>query len=140
MTKARRISLILGVVIMSLAVGYLAVAWSDAPGAPPTCPSGYPGCDAPVHVGSTGQTKAGGLNILGSVGIGTSDVGAKTLKVQGDVEFTGSLTVGGNPNTCQLVSFTGSSGTTNCPNGYYTLAAPARESGTMLCCKVSNPI
>jgi len=138
--------LILGVIIMSLAIGYLAVAWSDAPATPPTCPTGYPGCDAPIHVGSAGQTKAGGLNILGSVGIGTSDVGTKVLKAQGDVEFTGALSVGGtlsisgNSNICQLVSFTGSSGTTNCPNGYYTLAAPARESGTMLCCKVSNPI
>lgn len=140
MQKARQIALILGVMTMSLAIGYLAIAWSDAPASPVTCPDGYPGCDAPVHVGSASQAKAGGLSIMGNVGIGIVDSGGKKLKVQGDAEITGALTIGGNPNVCQLVAFTGSSGTTNCPNGYYTLAAPARESGTMLCCKVSNPL
>jgi len=39
--------------------------------------------------------------------------------------------------SCTLVTFA-SSGTTNCPNGFYTWAGLAQPSGEMLCCKVDN--
>ena len=66
MRKTKNIALILGVLVMSFAVGYLAIAWTDAPtGIPPDCPSGYSGCDAPIHVGGTGQTKSGALTVQG---------------------------------------------------------------------------
>src|SRR3989344_1603398 len=45
---------------LGVGTGYL-FAWTGAPGTPPTCPSGSPGCDAPLNVSSTGQKKAGGL-------------------------------------------------------------------------------
>ena len=54
------------------------------------------------------------------------------------LDVTGNLTVVGNSNTCQLVSYSG--GTTACPAGYYTWSGQALASGYMLCCKVSNPI
>ena len=37
---------------------------------PPTCPDTNPACWPPVNVSSFVQTKAGGLNILGNIGIG----------------------------------------------------------------------
>lgn len=45
-----------------------------------------------------------------------------------------------NPNICTLVSYTGGSGTTSCPAGYYTYSGVGLSSGQLLCCKVSNPI
>jgi hypothetical protein len=39
--------------------------WSAPLNGPPTCISGNPGCDAPLNVSSTGQTKAGNLTALG---------------------------------------------------------------------------
>jgi len=69
MTKIKSLALILGVLIMSFLIGYLVLAqtWSDAPEAPPGCPAGYPGCDAPLNVGPSNQTKSGALTIGGGV-------------------------------------------------------------------------
>ncbi len=39
--------------------------WNQPPASPPNCPSGQPGCDTPVHVGSTTQAKSGALGIGG---------------------------------------------------------------------------
>ena len=58
-----------------LAAGTVA-AWSAPSNTPPTCTPGNPGCDAPLNIGST-QTKNGGLNILGNVGVGQSAPNAK---------------------------------------------------------------
>ncbi|MDD4989822.1 MAG: hypothetical protein PHW31_00740 [Candidatus Pacebacteria bacterium] len=44
-------------------VWYISAAWSDAPGTPPTCPAGSPGCDAPLNAGSTAQYKTGSLGV-----------------------------------------------------------------------------
>jgi hypothetical protein len=41
-------------------------AWSAPLNGPPTCASGNPGCDAPVNVGATAQTKSGSLTVSGS--------------------------------------------------------------------------
>lgn len=66
---------------MSLLIGYLVFgAWQEPLHAPPTCLPGEPGCEAPINVSTTTQTKLGGLNIatqMGNVGIGTTSPGAK---------------------------------------------------------------
>ena len=69
----------------------------------------------------------------GKVGIGTSNPEV-TLEVDGDFKVTG------NSNTCHLVSYSSRSGITECPPGYYTWAGEALTEGTMLCCKVDNPL
>lgn len=56
MRKIKATALILGVLMLSLAFGYLTIAWTE-PGVPP--PEGN--VSAPVNVGSDGQSKEGGL-------------------------------------------------------------------------------
>lgn len=65
-------------------------------------------------------------------GAWTSWVKVITSDTSGNVTFTG------NTNLCHLVSYSG--GTTSCPAGYYTWTGTALASGTMLCCKVDNPL
>jgi len=55
--------LVASAVFLCWAIVYYAFAWTDAPGTPPTCPAGTTGCDAPLNVGSTYQTKTGSLQI-----------------------------------------------------------------------------
>lgn len=38
-------------------------AWTAPLNGPPTCTSGNPGCDAPINVSSTAQTKSGSLTV-----------------------------------------------------------------------------
>jgi hypothetical protein len=82
---------------------------------------------------ATGNTERMRITAAGNVGIGTSSPSSK-LTVSGDFAVTG------NANTCNLVSYTGGGGTTQCPAGFYTWSGVALTSGYMLCCKVSNPI
>lgn len=53
------------VIAFFLSVGVNAVygAWSPPPGSPTNCPTNYPGCDAPLHLGGDGQIKQGGLTV-----------------------------------------------------------------------------
>ncbi len=62
-TKKQLLPLILSVLILSFLTAYWIFAFTDAPGSPPECPAGYPGCDAPINVGSTAQTKSGALSV-----------------------------------------------------------------------------
>ncbi len=103
MLKENKITLVLLVLIMSLGISYLVVAWEGPPGEPTYCPSGYPGCDAPLDVGPTHQAKEGGVSVnsfvaragailaqsSGNVGIGRSP--SYKLDVQGDVRWSGIL-------------------------------------------------
>lgn len=60
---------ILKVIVLALilAVGIQYIhAFTSAPVPAPTCPTGYPGCDAPLNVGSSAQTKLGSLTVNGS--------------------------------------------------------------------------
>ncbi|XOB42310.1 MAG: hypothetical protein ACKKMP_03055 [Candidatus Nealsonbacteria bacterium] len=61
--KTQQLSLILSVLLLSLLTAFLVLAWTDAPETPPGCPSEYPGCDAPINIGPTDQTKSGGLEV-----------------------------------------------------------------------------
>ncbi len=53
-------AIVLGL-ILSVGVGYIFADYSAPLTAPPTCTAGNPGCDAPLNVGPTLQTKGGGL-------------------------------------------------------------------------------
>jgi len=66
--SSKAIALCLGVFVMSLALSYLVIAWSDPAGAPPTG-----NIFAPINTSGTTQTKSGGLNIGSNVGIGTTE-------------------------------------------------------------------
>jgi len=82
---------------------------------------------------ATGNTERMRIAAGGNVGIGTISPSSK-LTVEG------TFSVSGNANICNLVSYTGGGGTTQCPAGFYTWSGVALTSGYMLCCKVSNPI
>jgi len=68
-----------GVFVLSIIIGYAVLAWTE----PSTTP---PGGDvaAPINTGSVTQTKTGGLNIAGNVGIGTTNPSQK-LEVNGNI-------------------------------------------------------
>ena len=81
------ILLTVGVLALSLAIGYLAFGWTEPPASPPTCPSTEPACNTPINVSTTTQTKRGGLNIatqMGKVGIATTTP-TFTLDVNGTI-------------------------------------------------------
>lgn len=65
------VKLLIAASILSVGVSYI-FAWTVPPQeatppatslAAPDCPAGYPGCDAPINVGPSDQTKSGGLQI-----------------------------------------------------------------------------
>lgn len=61
------ISLVALGAVLLFASAVSAAPWTGPPaGGPPpaACPTGYPGCDAPLNVGSAGQTKQGNLTLL----------------------------------------------------------------------------
>jgi len=65
-TNNRLVPLTIGVTILSLLVVFAISAWTGPPDVPPPagiCPSGSPGCDSPIHVGSDAQTKTGNLTV-----------------------------------------------------------------------------
>jgi hypothetical protein len=86
--------MIMGIAFSVFFISFVVFAWTSPPGAPPTCPSGEPGCETPLHTGTAGQSKTGGLLLNtggastglivehGNVGIGTLTPGAK-LDVKG---------------------------------------------------------
>ena len=62
--KFKPIILLVSVFVVCYSVAfYISAAWTDAPATPPTCPSDYPGCNEPINVGTTYQTKKGILQI-----------------------------------------------------------------------------
>jgi len=106
MEKAKSIAFILGVLVMSLLVGYLVLAWTE-PGVAP--PGGN--VPAPINVGTENQIKAGGLGISGGffadsptlvvdavnhrVGIGITSPGYKLDVSGGDINVSGVYRKGG---------------------------------------------
>lgn len=94
-------------IVLSAALGaallfvVVAQAWTGPLSSPPTCVSGNPGCDAPLNVSGTAQTKVGGLQlntnlntngliVYGNVGVGVASPNAK-LSIGNNVAPAGAL-------------------------------------------------
>jgi len=93
-------------IIFSLGVSSVYAAWSEPTGNPTTCPSGSPGCDAPLNVSSNNQYKVGKLRLGGNVVPGT---GSPVLEVTGNITgingfLTGLLEVDGKITSASTVS------------------------------------
>ncbi|MBP6858362.1 MAG: hypothetical protein KBC33_00855 [Candidatus Pacebacteria bacterium] len=71
---------VLGFVLGATALSALA-AWTAPASTPPNCTSGQPGCDAPLHVGSSLQTK------LGQLSLNSSGLGAYGLEVVNGIKL-----------------------------------------------------
>jgi|GEM_PF-1832758 len=65
---SRSVAFVLSVLLVSTIAGYVVLAWTE-PGSP--APGGN--VAAPINTGSNMQTKTGGLNVTGNVGIGTTN-------------------------------------------------------------------
>jgi hypothetical protein len=86
--------MIIGIAFSVFFVSFIVFAWTSPPGVPPICPAGEPGCETPLHTGTAGQSKTGGLLLNtggastglivehGNVGIGTLTPSVK-LDVKG---------------------------------------------------------
>jgi hypothetical protein len=59
-----RVAVVIGLVLGSFALTALAQnVFVGPPGPPPACPAGYTGCDAPLNVSATAQSKTGLLSL-----------------------------------------------------------------------------
>lgn len=99
----KSLGFIFGVVVLSFSLGYVVLAWTEPSQVPPGCTAGTPGCDAPIHAGSTGQIKTGNLQVNalstgtlsgnallvpnGNVGIGTNSPSSK-LEIASEAVIT----------------------------------------------------
>lgn len=81
--KAKKlfISSLLPILISLILIAAVIYAWTEPSQAPPTCPAGEPGCDAPLNVGPIGQIKEGGLRL-------NTGGAANSLYLQGDPVLT----------------------------------------------------
>ncbi len=74
MSKAKVIEIIkttVLVLVLGLGVGYAVADWTAPASNPPTCASGNAGCDAPINVSGTAQTKVGDFTSNGKVTAGS---------------------------------------------------------------------
>jgi len=76
-----KIALILSFIFTA---GLARADWAAPTSDPPNCPTGQPGCDIPLNVSNTNQTKAGGLIVGGlrsvlNIFIGDSNTSASTV-------------------------------------------------------------
>ena len=93
-----------------VALAQSASTWTSAPGTPSNCPTGYPGCDAPLNVALNIQQKLGSL-ILNANTAGQVQ-NAIGLTVFGTSTFNGSIQVNsGSPKPGQVLTAVDTSGT-----------------------------
>ncbi|MDD5433766.1 MAG: hypothetical protein PHE77_03910, partial [Candidatus Pacebacteria bacterium] len=114
-SKFKPIILLVSVFVICYSITFCVLAWYDAPASPPTCPSGDPGCDAPINAGPTAQVKTGALqtngfqtngeltaigtsylanvNVYGNMGVGVV-ASSYRLEVSGTMKSTNSLVTG----------------------------------------------
>ncbi|MDD5738713.1 MAG: hypothetical protein PHY72_02175, partial [Candidatus Pacebacteria bacterium] len=97
--KFKPLILIVGVFVICYSIICYVAAFSDAPsGTPPACTPGYPGCDAPLNVGLTAQTKAGDLTVGNFTVSAGKTAYLSTTNVYGPLTIdvtSGSLCLGG---------------------------------------------
>ena len=87
-----RIASATGIALGAFAISVLAQStWVAPPGAPTTCPEGYSGCDAPLHVGIEHQIKKGPLSINTNT---TNPIDPYGLEVFGISRFFGNIEIG----------------------------------------------
>ncbi len=58
-------AIILGIALSIFVINFTVLAFVGPPGDPTYCPSGYIGCDPPLHQGISGQIKDGSLGVEG---------------------------------------------------------------------------
>ncbi|MDE1967224.1 MAG: hypothetical protein KGI45_04135 [Patescibacteria group bacterium] len=124
-TTVRRIAVTTGFLLGAFALAALA-NWTPPPGTPPSCPSGQPGCDAPINVGSVAQTR------MGAIGLGETSIptGLKSLlDINGQLSANAVVT-----NQLQVTGGTLAAGNvlTSDVNGNATWQAPGASSGSYL--------
>ncbi len=107
----KKIILVIGISSSIFLLSFVIFAWTGPPGTPPYCPTEEPGCETPLHTGTAGQSKTGGLLLNtggastglivehGNVGIGTTSpvtalhIGGSTMvslpAISGTVQGTG---------------------------------------------------
>ncbi len=61
--KLKPLILLVSVFVLCYSIVYCVLAYSEPLHTPPICLTGEPGCDAPLNVGSTAQTKTGNLTV-----------------------------------------------------------------------------
>ncbi|MDP2655272.1 MAG: hypothetical protein Q8P17_01790 [bacterium] len=90
----RRIATTVFVLGLLLSAEAVYAAWSGPPsGTPPACPSGQPGCDAPLNISNSAQQKLGDLTLF-NLYVGNR-VGIGTVNPAGKLDVNGTLCISG---------------------------------------------
>jgi hypothetical protein len=120
------IPLSMGVLILSLVLGYVILAWTEPAGAPPEG-----NVAAPLNTSGAAQTKTGALNVMGKVGVGNTSP-TQQLDVTGYVNGRTGLCIHGD-----CITEWGQAGAFG---GFYTLAATSNWGrGGQFVCAYPNP-
>ncbi len=94
----KNLGTVIGISSSIFLLSFAIFAWTSPPGAPPTCPVGEPGCETPLHTGTAGQSKTGGL-LLNTGGASTGlivehgNVGIGTLTPSVKMEVIGGIKI-----------------------------------------------
>ena len=122
------IKIIVIALILAVGIQYIYAQtniWISAPGAPTNCPTGYPGCDAPINVSSTTQDKLGSLTVNGSTvaqnPVGLYSWGQSVFDNTGGSAVSAIRIIDGNQNTGKVL--------TSDVNGNGTWQTPSTSGG-----------
>jgi len=63
-------------ILLVIGIGFVSANYTAPVSAPPNCPAGSPGCDAPIHVGAQQQSKVGTFSISGATSFMSAPVGS----------------------------------------------------------------